>query len=346
MNRRLRQLQSKIRKAGLDALLITKTANLAYLFGYSEEGCSALISKRAAFFLAPILYFPEIKAYLPGTRAVDNSRSSLDKILSSLKIKKAGFEAENLTVSQARQWRRVFGGSKFLPLNDFVEEFRLVKDSTEIDLLKQSLAIAARAYQRCKAIIKPGISETEVASLIDRSMREQGAEPAFKTIVAGGPGGACPHHLNTSRKLKNGEMVVLDFGANYRGYHSDLTRTVFLGKINHKFAHIYALVLKAQQQAIAQARPGASASDLDRAARSVITTGGMGKYFIHSTGHGVGLEIHEDPRLSRNEKRKLSAGMVITVEPGVYVPGWGGVRIEDMVLVTPRGGEVLSRKII
>ena len=254
-----------------------------------------------------------------------------------------GVEANALTLSGFRTWRRICLQAKLTETSNLVEEERLVKTAAELRVLRKAIAITDRIYEQVSGILKPGLTEQALAGKIDEWMRKEGAEPGFKTIVASGSAAASPHHITSAKKLRNGELVMMDFGARFGGYHSDLTRTVFLGTINKKFSQNYELVKKAQAAAIKRIKPGVTAKSIDAAARQVIAQAGAGRFFTHTTGHGVGLEVHEGPRLSTQETKKLAAGMVVTVEPGVYIPGWGGIRIEDVVLVTENGCQVLSR---
>lgn len=337
----IKNVQEKLKKNNLDAVLVTTPANLSYLFGYSEEGCFAIVSQQAACFFAPLLYFPEAQTVVEKVMFL--GKQKINRYLKLSKINKLSFEARNISYNNYQCWQRNCAPVQLLPTENFVEEFRLSKNQEELTLLREAAAIADKVYSLIVRFIKSGRTELQVAQKIEELIRREEAEPAFKPIVAGGLNAASPHHLNSTRELRNEEMVILDFGAKYCGYNSDLTRTVFLGKMNEKFRRNYEICLAAQLKGIEALTAGANSSSVDYAARRVIAGHGLGKYFVHSTGHGLGLEVHESPRLAKKEKQKLLPGMVITVEPGIYIPGWGGIRIEDMVEVTVTGPRVLTK---
>ncbi|MDD5255407.1 MAG: M24 family metallopeptidase, partial [Candidatus Omnitrophica bacterium] len=230
------------------------------------------------------------------------------------------------------------------PAGGTIEGFRKVKTAGELQKMREATRIAREALEFCRGILSPGIKELEVAAEIERFIRYNGAYgPGFETIVASGPNSSRPHHLTSSRRLCAQEPVIIDLGVDYQGYNSDLTRTFFLGKMTPLFSKVYAIANEAQRRAIAAIRPQVFANKVDTCARQYITRKGYGGFFTHSLGHGVGLEVHEAPRISgTNCKDPLKTGMVFTVEPGIYLPGKFGVRIEDMVLVTRKGCEVLS----
>lgn len=338
---RIKIVQEKLKKYRLNAILVVTSANLHYLFGYSEEGCLALISRRDVCFFAPQLYFPEIADILAQAKVLN--KTQVIKYLKLRKIKKLAFEATNVSYHDYRRWQKTYAPVKLIATEDFIEELRLVKNQSELILIKKAVAITDQVYEAICRFIKPGQTELQVAGEIEQLIRQEGAEPAFKTIVAGGLNSACPHHVNSDRRFKYGDIIILDFGAKYQGYNSDLTRTLFLGKIKKLYKQNYALILKAQIAGIKAVKAGSGGHLVDNIVRRIIAAEGKSKYFVHSTGHGVGLEIHERPRLYFKEKAVLQAGMVVTVEPGIYIPGWGGIRIEDTVLVTEQGCDVLSQ---
>ena len=259
-----------------------------------------------------------------------------------------GFAPAQLTVAEKDALQTAVGARlRWLAAPGLIERLRAVKDAAELALMRQSARLISEVWTAAVRNVKPGISELAVAADIERGMKLQGASgPSFETIVASGPRSAWPHARPTPKLLRKNELVVLDQGAILRDYCSDMTRTVFLGRssaaVRAKVRALYDAVLQAQQAAIAAIRPGISAATVDAAARKVLKQSGLERYFTHSTGHGLGLEIHEMPRLGHGEETLLEAGMVITVEPGIYIDRLGGIRIEDEVLVTSRGGEVLT----
>ncbi|MDP2044546.1 MAG: M24 family metallopeptidase, partial [Candidatus Omnitrophota bacterium] len=230
-----------------------------------------------------------------------------------------------------------------IPTHSIIEDKRQVKDAQEIAKLRRATRITASALEHIQKFLVPGIKEVEVVAELERFIRYHGARAsAFDIIVASGRNSSQPHHLSGESRLSDNQPVLIDLGVDFQGYKSDLTRVFFLGKIKVLVSKVYAIVLKAQEQAIKRIRPGAEMAEIDRVAREYIASKGYAKYFTHNLGHGFGLEVHEDPRISRNEASSLKPGMTFTVEPGIYLPGKFGIRIEDMVLVTRKGCEVLS----
>jgi Xaa-Pro aminopeptidase len=255
-----------------------------------------------------------------------------------------GFESDHLTYAQYRLMKRLVSDVSFIPTRDLVEGISLVKDKEEIDHIKKAVRISDRVFHEIVKSIKPGVEELEVSAEISYLHKKFGAEKdAFEPIVASGERGSLPHARASRKKIENREMVTLDFGCTVKGYNSDLTRTVAVGSASARARRLYSVVLAAQKEAIESARAGMAAQDLDAVARNRIAKAGFGRYFIHSLGHGLGLQVHERPRVSSLSKEVLVEGSVITIEPGVYIPHFGGVRIEDDVLLTARGCEVLNR---
>jgi Xaa-Pro aminopeptidase len=258
-----------------------------------------------------------------------------------LRTDRLWFDESSLTLDRVRALRKK--GLRLKGIKDPVAELRQRKDPAEIRALARAVSRAEEAFRELRRHIRPGATERELGLRLEWSMREKGARrTAFETIVASGVNGAMPHAGITDRRLRSGDLVTIDFGAEADGYYCDLTRTVSVGPATVRQREIHALVLSAQQAAIAAIAPGAACRDIDRAAREIIGSAGHAKHFGHATGHGIGLLVHEGPSLSSLAKERLAAGMVVTVEPGVYIPRWGGVRIEDMVLVTEQGARVLS----
>ncbi len=341
---RLKKVQAKLKKSQLEAILITSPVNLFYLFGFGEEECFALITRKKAWMYVSALNLPEVRRLVKGARiCLFANKETLINNVKSLALRGIGFESNHLTFQRLIDWKKIYRPAKLIPTIDFIENLRLTKDKKEIALIKKATAIGDQVYRQILPCIKPGRTEQYIANKVEALIREKSCEPAFKTIVASGLGSAIPHHVISNRKLKKNDIVVLDFGAIYKGYRSDLTRTVFLGKINKIFQSIYQLILEAQTKAITALGPGVKTCSIDQLARNIIAKAGYGRYFIHTTGHGIGLETHESPRISSKDTMILQPGMVVTVEPGIYLFGQGGVRIEDMVLVTATGHEVLTK---
>jgi Xaa-Pro aminopeptidase len=277
--------------------------------------------------------------------------AALAECLESLGVRAVGFESAHVTVARHAAWERACRarglGLALVPTDRAVEQLRVIKDEAEIERLRAAAAGLTPVAEAAMAAVRPGAIEKEVAGVIEAALRAAGYErPAFDTIVASGPNAALPHHRAGERRLVEGDLVVLDFGGVLDGYCSDLTRTVTVGTPSSDALRVHAAVLAAQRAAIDAVRPGVLASLVDAAARQVLDAKGLGEAFGHGTGHGLGLDVHEDPRVGRatadNPSVLLEAGMVLTVEPGAYLAGWGGVRIEDDVLVTPTGCETLT----
>ena len=248
-----------------------------------------------------------------------------------------------MSYAQYRRLRTLFPGASLKPTTDIVEDVALVKDREEIASLRAAVAISDRVFEQVLKNIRPGVTEREVSAEISYWHKSYGAEnDAFEPIVASGKRGALPHARATTKKIASRELVTLDFGCVVNGYHSDITRTIGIGSVGRKGRDVYSVVLDAQTAAIASAHSGMRVDDLDATARNVIRKRGYGRYFTHSLGHGIGLSIHERPRISRLGKEYLHEGSVVTIEPGIYIPGYGGVRIEDDILLTSRGCEVLN----
>ncbi|MBI5555905.1 MAG: aminopeptidase P family protein [Elusimicrobia bacterium] len=342
--KRLEVVQANLKKSQLEAILITNPVNLFYLFGLGGEECFALITPKNAWLYVSVLNLPEVRHLVKRARiSLSANKETVISNVESLALRSIGFESAHLTLQRFRAWKKISRPAKLVPTVDFIENLRLTKKPDELALIRKAAAIGDQVYRRMLPCIRRGRTEQYIANKVEALIREKGCEPAFKTIVASGPGSAIPHHAISNRKLKINDIVALDFGAIYKGYRSDLTRTVFLGKINKLFKSLYHVVLEAQTKAIAALGPGVKTQAIDQLARGIIAQAGYGRYFIHTTGHGVGLETHEAPWLGSKDTMILQPGMVVTVEPGIYIPGLGGVRIEDMVLVTATGHEVLTK---
>ena len=269
--------------------------------------------------------------------------SGVEQVLKSAKTSRLGVEGDSMTLSLRERIAEKVPKVEIVTTSGLVEDLRLRKDKYEIEEIRQAVSYAERAFAVIRASLRPEQTEKQIADALDNQLRMFGAKGAsFDSIVAVGPRAALPHARPTDRKVEESEFILIDWGASGRLYKSDLTRVLVTGKIPPKLQRIYGVVLKAQLAGIAAIRPGVTAHSVDEAARTVIEKAGFGKHFGHGLGHGIGLEIHEGPRLTRGNQAVLEPGMVITVEPGIYLPDWGGVRIEDDVLVTKAGHEVLT----
>jgi Xaa-Pro aminopeptidase len=330
----------------IDAFLVSSLHNVRYLSGFTGSNALLLIGRGAAtLYTDPRYDIQAAQECSCRTKVVKGSlyTAALDEIRRR-RFRRIGFERNNIGYgAYAMLEDGIPAGAKLIAIGGFIERLRMVKSAEEIDLIRRSVDVNSRAYDRAMARIKPSISESDLAAELEYQMRRNGAEkPAFETIVAGGPRSALPHAQPSSARLETGRLLLIDMGAVLGGYSSDMTRMAHLGKPAPKTRRLYNAVLEAQLAALNTVRPGVTADRVDRAARNALKRHGMDKFFVHSTGHGLGLEIHEPPRLGRREKTLLEAGMTITIEPGAYLEGFGGVRIEDTVLVTKTGCEVLT----
>ncbi|MFZ5590808.1 MAG: M24 family metallopeptidase [Bacillota bacterium] len=343
---RLKNLRSAMQEAGLDALLVQVPENRYYLSAFTGSTGALLITDSECFFFTDFRYIEQAAQQCPHCTVVRVQERLTDQLaehLAGWQGRNIGFEAHHVTFQQHELMQQKVPQVNWRPVTDLVETLRLYKDREEIRLIRESVALADAAFAEILPAIRPGVSERELAWRVEAFLRQQGASGvAFPFIFASGPRGAMPHGVASERVLQEGDLLTMDFGAVVNQYCSDMTRTVAVGYCDDRQREIYQVVLVAQQAAVAAIKPGVKASDVDAAARRVIKEAGFGDYFGHGTGHGVGLAVHEAPRLSWNSEQVLQAGMVVTVEPGIYLPGWGGVRIEDMVLVTENGHEVLT----
>lgn len=337
--------QQTVRQTGADAALITSPPNVRYLSGLVSSNMAmllptdgpAVLGTDSRYAEAAARDCPDLELVIERELAPALARLAVERDCRTL-----AFEAQHLTVEQHAALEVQQNGPLLVPLGHAVEELRMVKDPTEIELLATACSLTDQAFAAVLGAVEPGRTEREVAILLERAMVDLGAEgPAFDTIVASGPHGAIPHHSPGSRALKRGDLVVIDCGARYGGYHADMTRTVCLGSPEPWQREIYDLVAAAQLAGIAAARPGAELGDVDAAARSIIAAAGHGDHFGHGLGHGVGLEVHEAPMIGPGRAGKLQELVPITVEPGIYLPGKGGVRVEDTVVVRATGPATL-----
>ncbi|OGS25147.1 MAG: hypothetical protein A2314_02800 [Elusimicrobia bacterium RIFOXYB2_FULL_50_12] len=278
-----------------------------------------------------------------GIKVIESSNifKAFVRFCKTNKIREVGFNPQKISFALAG---KLAAKVAMRPVdNDPVEAERIIKDAGEIEKIRQSCSLAAKAYEHICKYVRPGVTEEQIGFKIEEYFAKNGAKTSFPCIVAAGPNSANPHHINSGRKIEENDVVLIDLGCILHGYCSDLTRTLFLGKINRFRARIYSIVRAAHHLAIKRLKSGVKASAIDKTARRTISACGYGRQFIHSTGHGVGIEIHESPRLGRHDNTLLKPGMVITVEPGIYLQGQFGVRIEDTLLITEKGNEVLTR---
>ena len=346
---RRQKLIQAIRKMGIGALLVTNPKNVTYLTGFTGEDSYLLIGPNLLRIISDSRFETQLQDECPSIQTdIRTSKSTMTEFLAMeiprFKLNNVGIESTSMTVSVFNHLVEKLASVELVPKSGLVEELRQVKDSDEIDQLRIAVRQAELGYSLMKSLLVPEMTEQQAAHELEHGMRRFGArKAAFEPIIAVGDRSALPHYRAGSRRFDESPFVLCDWGAvSPKGYHSDLTRVWATGKVPPKLHKIYGVVLTAQQAAIAAIRPGARCQDIDGVARKVIEQAGYAKYFGHGLGHGIGLDIHEGPRLSPISNDELRPGMVVTVEPGIYLPGIGGVRIEDDVLVTRDGFEVMT----
>lgn len=351
---RQRGLQNALSAHRLDALLVTHLPNVRYLCGFTGSAGLLLIAQAGSVFFTDGRYRAQARAEVKGVKIVVAGKAPLATAAEWLlahwssgrrrPTAKVGIDGEHMTVAARSRLAGVLPASfRLREAPPLVEQARMVKDQDELRCVRSAVSLGAGLFARALEVIRAGVREVEVAAEMEHAARKAGAEAmSFETIIASGERSALPHGRASQAAIPGEGFVVCDFGVILSGYCSDMTRTVYVGRPSAEARGVYQAVQQAQQAAVDAVRPGISVSEIDRAARKSLQHSGLAKYFTHSTGHGVGLEIHEAPRVAAGQTEILQPAMVITIEPGVYVPGKWGVRIEDMVMVTERGCEVLT----
>jgi len=341
LRQRLRRLARRLEETGCDAALLTDPHDVRWLTGFAGEDAWAVATADGVDLLSDARFREELRSLPPFVRAherSDGAAALATRVVQERRIERLALQKERATLATREALVRGLGARRLAPVANLTTPLRAVKDEVEIAAIRAAVRCAQRAFLQTLERLEAGASERELAADLEHGMQQLGAEgAAFPTIVAAGAHAARPHHVPTSRKLRRNGLLLVDWGARRQGYNSDATRTIALGRWPRRFEEVYAVVLEAQRRGLEAIRPGVRCCDVDAAARSVIERAGLGERFTHSLGHGLGLEVHEAPRLSRQSQEVLQPGMVVTVEPGVYLPGAGGVRIEDVALVTERG---------
>lgn len=342
------KLRQQLKKERLDGLLVTNFVNVTYLTGFTGDDSFLWLSPKGDLLLTDPRYTtqleeecPELELAVraPGVKMPDFTAKTLDKA----KATRIGFEGDSLVVTARDKLAAALPKAELLPTSGWVEALRMIKDRGEIDRTRRACLQARRCFEVVRATVTPDMTEAQAASDLEYQARRFGAKGlSFTPIVGVGERSALPHGRPTAKRIGEGEFTLVDWGVNEGLYMSDLTRVLATSKISPKLRKLYGVVLNAQLAGIAAVRPGATCQEVDSVARGVIEAAGYGKQFGHGLGHGIGLEIHEAPRLAQGQETVLEPGMIVTVEPGIYFPGWGGIRIEDDVLVTRTGHEVLS----
>lgn len=345
-NDRIARLRVLLEQSEGEALLVTHPINRRYLSGFTGSSGMVLISADRAALLTDFRYREQAPMQAKGFEVIEhaqNVHTTMAELLREWGIQKLLFEERNVTFATYSTMATAYSPVVLLPSGGLIEQLRMVKDADEIAVMQEAAVLADRAFEHILAYIRPGVSETSIALELEVFMRSEGAtSSSFDTIVASGERSALPHGTASERLIGRNEYVKLDFGAYYKGYCSDITRTVFVGEPSAKHLEIYEIVKEAQQFALDHLRPGMTGKEGDALTRDIIARYGYGEYFGHGTGHGLGMEVHEEPRLSLSGDTVLTPGMTVTVEPGIYLPGFGGVRIEDDVVMTETGIHILT----
>lgn len=348
-------LRQQAAQDGYDAVLITHPSNRFYLSGFraadiapNETAGFLLITAARAMLITSFLNLEEAEAEAPDFEAVRRERRigvTVGKLVQDLGLRRVAFEEEAMLVGWLREIQEEAGaGVELVPTSDYVSRLRVSKTPTELTAIERALAVTDEAFNAVAPTMRAGQTEREVAWALEEAMRRRGAQgPAFETIVASGPHAARPHHRPTDRPLAEGETIIIDVGAAVDGWMGDLTRTLVLGEPDSRFHEIYRVVLRAQEACLTRIRAGMTGAEADALARDVITAAGYGEAFGHSLGHGLGVRVHEAPNAAAGVSAELPARSVLTIEPGIYLPGWGGVRIEDVGVVMPEGLRNLTR---
>ncbi|MDQ0161381.1 Xaa-Pro aminopeptidase [Bacillus alveayuensis] len=343
---KLQKIRERLEELGIDGLLITNSYNRRYMTGFTGTAGVALIAKSHSVFITDFRYVKQAEEQVKGFEIVEHKGMIAHEVAiqaNKIGIKKLGFEERDMTYSDYKIYEKVLENIQLVPVSNAVEKLRLIKTNEEIKILKEAAEIADAAFSHILNFIRPGLKEIEVANELELYMRKHGASSSsFDIIVASGYRSALPHGVASEKVIEKGELVTLDFGAYYKGYCSDITRTIAVGEPDQELKKIYQIVLEAQLCGMKNIKPGMTGRQADQLTREYITEKGYGDYFGHSTGHGIGLEVHEGPTLSVRSDIVLEPGMVVTVEPGIYLPGKGGVRIEDDTVLTATGNESLT----
>lgn len=349
---RVQKLREHLAKVELDAIFVSNSENRRYISGFVSTAGYLLVTQNDAVVCTDFRYTEQAAQQAPGWRIdrIGGKPEWLAKLVNEFAIKTLGFEADDMTVGTLERFKKALKENDVDPewkaTSGIGADLRAFKDSGELELLQRAIDIGDQAFEETADLLEVGMTEKEAAWIFEKAVRERGAESiSFETIVAIGPNAARPHHATSDSKLVEGQTIVFDCGSRYQGYCSDLTRTVVLGDADDEIKRVYDIVLTAQLAAIDMVKPGMTGEECDAIARTIITEAGHQNDFGHSLGHGLGLEVHENPGVGPNAKGKLRNGMPFTVEPGIYIPGWGGVRIEDVVVLENDKARVMSNAI-
>ena len=344
---RQEKLKSVLSKQGIDGIIITNLTSIRYICGFTGSSATCLILPENQYFISDGRYTEQSKKQVSGFSLIIENLSHLE-LLSAKKKNlipdglKLGFEGDHLSVSQYNTMIDLFSKTDWVCTKGILEDLQAVKDKSELNAIRTAVEITDAAYEKVLPLVREGVTEKEIANELVMYYRREADGEAYPPIVAGGPNSALPHAVPSDREFQKGDFIVIDAAAKYAGYHADMTRTPVLGEATEKHREIYGIVKEAQESAVSAAKAGVSCKELDAIPRNIIDKNGYGEYFNHGTGHGLGLEIHTQPRLSKLSEQVVQVDNVVTVEPGIYLPGWGGVRIEDDIIIEKDGCEVLN----
>ena len=345
-DRRQQNLKKILEENGLDGVLITNLTNIRYISGFTGSAASCLVTPKGQYFITDGRYIEQSKSQVKGFDRFIGMDSHLKQIKDNnlnpdgLKI---AFEGDHMSYSLYENMKEIFPNTNWNSTSMILEDLASVKDDFELDCIRTAVEITDVVYKEILPMLRPGYTEKQVANTMVSKYREYAEGEAYSPIVATGPNGALPHAIPTDREFQNGDFVVIDAAAKYAGYHADMTRTPVIGEATEKHREVYSIVKEAQQRGCDIAKAGVPCKSVDSATRDYIKEMGYGEYYTHGTGHGLGLEIHTSPRFSPQSKQILEANNVMTIEPGIYLAGWGGVRIEDDVIIGDDGCEILNQ---
>lgn len=346
MLHRIEKIREKMKDNNIKNFLVTKRENIRYLSSFTGTSAKILITEKENIFITDFRYLDQASEQTEGFIIEEISSNFMEgfaELLKNKEIKEMSFESDDINYKTYQDFEKKLELEELNAVNGIIEELRLIKEEAEVKKIKRAVEIADKGFQFLLDFIEPGKTEKEIALELEFFMKKNGGEAnAFDFIVASGKRGALPHGTASNKIVEKGELITIDFGTVYQGYHSDITRTIALGEVSEKHREIYNIVLEAQLKVIEKIKAGMSCLDADKIARDFISKAGYKENFGHGLGHGVGLEIHEGPRLSYTADGVLKKGMVVTDEPGIYISGFGGVRIEDDLLITEDGCEVLN----
>ena len=343
---RIERVRSMLSGFDVEGMLFFEEANIRYLTGFAGSDGAFFVGGERTFLLVDGRYTNQAKDEATGCDIIKfrDRTEGMAGIISDLRLKRVGIESPAIALDNYLKLQDLLENVTLKPLSGEIERIRIIKDEGEVSLLKKAAIMAARALEETLEQIRLGITERDIASILEMNMRKAGSEkPSFETIVASGSNTALPHAVPGSRKIQNGDFLTIDYGTVHKGYHSDETCTFAIRNVTEKQAALYAVVKEAHDKALNAVRPGIACRDIDEIARKIISDAGYGEYFSHGTGHGVGLNVHEPPRIFEKAEDVLEEGMVITIEPGIYIPDLWGARIEDTVMVVKDGYEILTK---